>query len=521
MTQTKLKEKITNPILTPQEPLKVLMVAVEVSPFSNVGGLSRVVAYLSKNLKSRGHDVRIIMPKFDFIDEEKYPMKTIEEGFKVPTDDKKKPHLICNIKEHLTEHGIPVYFLENREFYERRTRPYGYSDDPVRWALVSRASLEFIKRNGWIPDIIHSHDWHTGIVPDFLKKTYENQPPFDRIATVFTIHNAMYQGWYINEGLPEMERDDGRSAVASLFSERILKQNFMRRGIMYADVINTVSETYAREILTPEFGNGLETILLEVRSKLFGILNGIDYEEFNPATDKFIPAHYNLSTIKRREINKKKLRKEFGLKNVENTPIIGWVGRLEWQKGADLVAEMISPLLREFDVQFVSVGGGNPEYIKAFEQAAKQYPGWVGIHPLPNFTLPRLVFSGSDMMVFPSRFEPCGIVQMEAMRYGSIPIIRAIGGLADSVENYDPKTDSGTGFVFKEFDRWSLFGQVVRAIETYRREEVWQDLVWRAMAKDFSWEASAEKYEELYHKAIFFREYGPLKARTLAPEMEE
>jgi len=509
------------PLAVKEDPLKILMVAVEVTPFSNVGGLSRVVAHLSKALVNNGHDVRIMMPKFDFIDEEKYPMKTIKKGLKVPTGDKKKPFLICNVKEFKTEDKVTVYFLENMEFYEKRTRPYGYSDDPVRWALLSRGSLEFLQKySKWIPDIIHTHDWHTGVVADYLKKEYKDVEKFENIATLFTIHNVMYQGWYLNEGISELEIDDGRTNVASFFSDRILKQNFMRRGIMYSDAINTVSEGYAREILTPKYGNGLEKLLLEVRSKLFGVLNGIDYEEFNPSTDRFIAVNYDSATLDLRVQNKRALEKEFGL-NKSDGPIIGVVGRLEWQKGIDMIVDVLPPLMREFEeVRFVSVGGGDPNFVKSFEALKKKYPKRVGIHPMHNVTLPRLIFAGADMILMPSRFEPCGIVQMESMRYGSIPVVRGIGGLSDSVVNYDPTTDVGTGFVFDEFDSFAFFGQIVRGIETFRRREVWQDLVRRAMSEDFSWQASARKYASIYQKARFFHTEGPLSSAKLAPEFD-
>lgn len=520
--KVKVKELSLEPMAVNETSLKVLMVAVEVTPFSNVGGLSRVVAHLSKALVKNGHDIRIIMPRFDFIDEEKYPMKMIVKGLKVPTRDKKKPNLICNVREHKTKDGVIIYFLENMEFYEKRTRPYGYSDDPVRWALLSKGSLEFLLNNGkWIPDIIHTHDWHTGIVADYLKKEYRGIEKFNDIATLFTIHNVMYQGWYLNEGISELEIDDGRTNVASFFGKRILKQNFMRRGIIFSDAINTVSDGYAREILTPKYGNGLDKLLLEVRSKLFGVLNGIDYEEFNPSTDRFIATNYDSATLDLRIQNKRVLEREFGLSE-SNAPILGVVGRLEWQKGIDMIVEILPPLLREFEeVRFVSVGGGDPHFVRALEGLKKKYPKRVGIHPMHNITLPRLIFAGSDMILMPSRFEPCGIVQMEAMRYGCIPIVRGVGGLSDSVDDYDPTTDSGTGFVFEEFDNFAFFGQIVRAIETYRRGDVWEDLVRRAMNKDFSWGASARKYVSIYNKARFFHKEGPLSARKLAPEFEE
>lgn len=502
-------------------PLKILMVSVEASPFSNVGGVARVVTYLSGTLHKLGHDVRIIVPRFDFIDEEKYPMEMVWEGFEVPTGDEKTPTVVCNIKSHTAPSGVPVYLVENMQFYEKRTRPYGYSDDAVRWALLCRAALEFVKHGEWVPDVIHAHDWHGGAIPDFLAKNYAEDERLQDVATLFTIHNIFFQGWHLNEIQNELDRDDGRSPPASFFSERIKKQNFMRRGVTYADAVNAVSETYAREILTAEHGEGLDRLLLEVRSKLFGIMNGLDYEEFNPETDRFIVSHFSADSLDKREPNKAALQKEFGLPQRKDVPLLGFVGRIDWQKGIDLIVEMLPHLLKDFDVQFVHVGGGDPAFVEQLQKIAKKFPDKIGLHPLPNFTLPRLVFSGADIMLFPSRFEPCGIVQLEALRYGAVPVVRATGGLADSVENYQASTDTGTGFVFQDFDQWSFYGQVVRAIETYRRKDVWQGLIKRAMSQDFSWGLSARKYVDLYRKAILFHQQSLAGDGALSPEIRE
>lgn len=500
-------------------PLKILMVSVEATPFSNVGGVARVVTYLSTALKGLGHDVRVIVPKFDAISEDDHHLEMVKENLMVPTGDDKPSHLVCNIKRGSVSGNIPVYFVENMQFYEKRNRLYGYSDDAVRWSLLCRAVLEFIRLTDWTPDIIHCHDWHAGAIPDLLRREHsEKGSKFANTATLVTIHNIFYQGWYLNDEQDELARDDGRSPSASLFSERIKQQNFMRRGIMYADAVNAVSETYAREILTPKRGEGLDKLLLEVRSKLFGVLNGMDYTEFDPETDRFIASNYSIDTIQKRGLNKAALQKEFGLVQNPDVPLLGYVGRLDWQKGVDLITEMLPNLLCDFDVQFVSVGGGNPEYADSLKELKEAFPGKVGIHPLPNFTLPRLVFSGADIMLFPSRFEPCGIVQMEAMRYGAIPVVRATGGLADSVENYDPVKNTGTGFVFNKFDTWSFYGQVIRSIETYRRGDIWSDLVIRAMRKDFSWKKSADKYVKLYRNAILFRSQSLLPNGALSPE---
>lgn len=484
---------------------KILMVAAEVSPYANVGGFASVVNYLSKALIAMGHDVRIFMPKFGFMDEEKFGIEMFYEGLVVPTGDDEVPELVCNIKIARPEQGATTYFLENMEYYEKRANVYGYSDDPTRWALLSRGVLEFIKTQKFVPDIIHCNDWHTGIVSDYIRTFYTKDPIFSNIATVYTIHNLAYQGMFDHHNVSELDRDDGRSLVSPFFTDRLNSQNFMRRGVMHSDVVNTVSKTYSKEILTPELGEGLDKLLLEMREKLFGIVNGIDYEAFNPATDTLIAQNYDIKSLGLREKNKVALQKEFDLPVNPEIPLFGFVGRLDSQKGIDMMVNTLKYVLEDFDIQFVQVGGGDGWLASMLSDLQAQFPNKVGIHTYPNFTLPRLVFAGTDMFLYPSRFEPCGLTQLEAMRYGSVPIVRKIGGLADTVENFDVKTGNGNGLVFTRFDEFSLFGQIVRGIELYRNKSVWQTLQKNAMSADFSWTNSAKEYSRLYMTAKDFK----------------
>ncbi len=492
--------------LPSKKALKILLVGAEVSPYADVGGLSRVLGYLSRALRRLGHDARIFMPKFGSIDEEKYQTKLILEGLKVPTGNEKRPFLTCNVKLHLSPSGLPVYFLENREYYELRANVYGYSDDSTRWALLSRGCIEFLRQNEeWIPDVVHANDWHTGHIPNWLRTDYDKDVRLFKIATVFTIHNLQYHGNFDHRHVPELQRDDGRSAIADFFSERLRWQDFLRRAIIYSEVVNTVSKTYAKEILRPEFGEGLEKLLLEVRTKLFGILNGIDYQEYNPATDKLLKVNYDLNSLDKRSANKLALQEEFDLPLDKEIPVLGYVGRIDGQKGLDLLARVLRPLLKDFKIQFVIVGGGDGGLMDLFRKLQEDFPEQVGAHLMYDPSLPRLVFSGADLMLYPSRWEPCGLVPMEAMRYGAIPIVRATGGLKDTVEQFDPATNTGNGFVFQDFNGWSLFAQIVRALETYRQKKIWRSLQKRAMSANNSWEARAQEYVDLYLKAIHFR----------------
>jgi starch synthase len=413
------------------------------------------------------------------------------------------------------------------EYYEKRANVYGYSDDPLRWVLLSRGALEFLRQNksaegGWQPQIIHCNDWQTGSVPNYLRTFYNKDKNLLPLSTIFTIHNLMYQGMFDHRTVSELDFDDGRSQIASFFSKRLDKQNFVRRGIIYSDVVNTVSETYAKEILTPEYGEGLDRLLLEVRSKLYGVVNGINYDEFNPATDKLLDTNYDINHLGKRVQNKLALQREFDLPEDEKAFAVGVVGRLSTQKGFDLLLEVLPHFLKEFkDAQFFQIGGGDGQFVDLLKKIKKDFPKQVGIHPLPNFTLPRLIFSGCDVVPFPSRFEPCGIVQLEAMRYGAVPIVRATGGLKDTVEDFDPRENTGTGFVFEDYKIWPLFAKLVQSYGLFQHPRIWKDLQKRAMRADFSWEASAKKYVELYRKAIHRHRRVLIAEGQIAPEEGE
>lgn len=502
---TNYMNKKNNKNNSSKKPLKVLFVVAEMYPYASVGGLGMAIFSLTQALKKLKVDVRILMPKYGLIDEAKYPLKIVLKGLKVPTDEEKegKEVLICNIKKYVPKKNkIPVYFLENREYYEKRSNVYGYSDDPIRFALLSRGALEFLRQSDWIPDIIDCADWHTGILPNYLKTTYKDDPKLAKIKTVLSIHNLYHQGIFDHRFVSEIDYDDGKAPIASLFSEILAKQNFLKRGIIFSDAVNTVSETYAHEILTPEYGEKLDNLLKEVRTKISGILNGLDYQELNPATDKSITFNYSYSTIKKRILNKESLQKEFNLEISPDTPLLGMVGRMEEQKGLELLFPILDILISEFGVQFVVVGGGDPKYRSFFEEIAKKYPKNIGCHLMPDFKLARHIFAGADIFLMPSKFEPCGIAQMEAMRYGAVPVVRATGGLADTVKNFDPSDKSGTGFIFKKFNSYSFFGSIVRALETYKHKKIWLGLMKKIMKTDFSWGSSAKKYLALYQKTI-------------------
>jgi starch synthase len=486
-----------------KKPLKVLFISAEVSPYVYVGGLGQVMRALPRALRKMGVDARIFTPKYALIDEKKFPMETVFEGLKVPTDDAQKPEMICNVKKYTPkEPEAPAYFLENMEYYEKRANVYGYSDDPVRFALLCRGALEFLQKSGWVPDVINATDWHTGFLPNYLKTKYSKDEKLSKITTIFSIHNLYHQGTFDHKTVGELDFDDGRSEIASFFSERLSKQNFMKRGIIYSDVVSTVSENYSKEILTEDYGEGLNDLLKEVRTKVFGILNGIDYKEYDPKTDKNVSFNFSSGDFSARAKNKAHLQKEFNLDASPDIPLLGMVARICEQKGFDLLMPVMDVLLSDFNLQFIIVGEGDAKYRDLFFELVKKYPKKIGFHHLSDFSLGRQIFAGCDIFLVPSKFEPCGLTQMEAMRYGAIPIVRKTGGLADTVEDFNPARDRGTGFVFEKYDSTALFGSIIRAIENYKHKKSWEKLVERAMKTDFSWESSAEKYFSLYRKAI-------------------
>ena len=493
--------------------LKVLFVASEAAPFAQAGGLGSVVHSLTRALLRLGYDTRIMMPFYGSIDRAVYPTRIVYDKLEVP--DGNSEVIICNVKTLASSDGKnadgnsqtqpQVYFLENQEYYEQRANIYGYADDAARWALFCRGTLEFIRFNkDWRPDVIVACDWQTGLVPNYLKTVYKNNPFLKDIATVFSIHNLSYQGVFDHRFVSEMDYDDGHSPAPEIKNPRLLKINSMRRGIIYADVINTVSPTYAKEITTSDYGELLDGLLRERRPHLFGILNGIDYETKNPETDPNVEVKYNAKKLDERLKNKALLRHKFNFPETsDDVFLLGLVSRFSEQKGMDLLMEALPPLLDNFNFQFAVVGTGDSKYLSFFTELGRNYPN-VAAHLSFSSVLPSAVFAGADAVIIPSKFEPCGLTQMEAMRYGAVPIVRKTGGLADSVIDYDPISKKGTGFVFEKFNSYSLFGAVVRGMETHKHPKVWQNIQKNVMAADFSWSKSAAEYAKLFLKAVNF-----------------
>jgi starch synthase len=475
----------------------VLFVGSEMWPYASAGGMSRVLYYLPQALTKLGVDARVFIPKYGKMDQTKFKLKKVYDQLHVPLgDEHDKNDIICNVLTNQQPGGPVTYFLENQEYYELRANVYGYSDDHIRWGVLQKGMWEFLHEGNWIPDIIHCNDWHTGLVANFFDSQYRKEEKLESVKTVFTIHNLIYQAPFDHRFMAEQDKDMGLSPVPGLMSAKFGKLNSMRRGIIYSDLITAVSPTYVSEILTEEYGEGLDSLLLENKSKLIGIINGLDYGDYNPRTDTNLEQNYKKGEWISRAMNKSALQKQFALEVRDDIPMYGISYRLTPQKGLDLIIETIETIMEEFEAQLVVNGDGDDKYKEYFFNLAKKYPKQVAVNLQFNEKLPRLIFAGADFLLHPSKFEPCGIVQMEAMAYGCVPIVRKVGGLADTV------TDGENGFVFTKFEANALLVTLARSAEVFKHKEVINKMRTTCMNEDFSWKVSAEKYLRSYKDLI-------------------
>ncbi len=482
--------------------LKILILAAEIVPFAKVGGLADVVGALPKALQELGHDVRLAMPRYGQVKPERFKLVNVLDAVTVSMASFREQVSVC---QGTIGNGIPVYMIDAPRYFDRENI-YGYTDDGERFILFCRAALESMRELGWSPDIVHCNDWQTGIVPNWMHTVYRDDPFFANTATVYTIHNLAYQGIF---GYRILEVA-GVAAGGFLYPQIVELANvvdIMGRGILFADAVTTVSERYAQEILTPTFGEKLDQLLRSRSDRLFGILNGIDYQEMNPATDRHIHTRFDQDTLDKRVENKRALQERAHLPVKPDVPLIAMISRLADQKGFDLLAQIIQPLLAQ-GIQLVVLGIGDQHYHEMFQNLAARYLEQVAIFLTFNTEMAQSIYAGSDMFLMPSRFEPCGLGQLIAMRYGSVPIVRSVGGLADTVQEYDPRTGEGNGFAFTNYDPWELFAAIVRALELYRFKDIWRTLQQRGMAADHSWQASAVRYVEVYGNAIEFHKSG-------------
>ncbi|MDD5082598.1 MAG: glycogen/starch synthase [Dehalococcoidales bacterium] len=475
---------------------RVLFVAAEAYPLVKVGGLGDVIGSLPPALRQIGYDARTVIPRYGIVNLDGY--ETTRLGvFSVPFLGGRENITVLEVA---LRRGTPIYLLENERFFSRMA-VYGEPDDAVRFLLFSLAALETPKYLDWQPDVIHAHDWHTGLVPARLKAIRHGDSFYSTCASVFTIHNLAYQGWF----------DDAFAGRAGLHGYllppgdplRGQTYNFMALGICHGDVISTVSETYSREILTPQYGRGLEELLRRRQDRLVGIINGIDYEQFDPATDPHIEVNYDVSSLDRRVQNKLALQERIGLPVNARIPLVGMAGRLVDQKGPDIAAEALAELLPATEMQFILQGTGDTRYQELLEKLEDLHAKKARVFFVLDFSLAQLIFAGCDIFLMPSLFEPCGLTPLIAMRYGAIPVVRRTGGLADTVPDCSPDLSRGLGFVFQNYDTGELVVALKRALAAFGDKEKWRQLMVRVMRNDSSWHTLLPRYEALYQRAQF------------------
>ncbi|MCK9420923.1 MAG: glycogen synthase GlgA [Nitrospirae bacterium] len=478
--------------------MKILFAASEAAPFAKTGGLADVAGSLPPAIASLGHEVRVVMPYYRQVGSHASNLKHVAT-FSVPLGTWEER---CDVLEGKMGGDVIVYFIKKDIYYDRpelyRTARTDYPDNAERFIFFSRALLELCRALDYRPDIIHCNDWQTGLVPLYLKTRYRGSETLRRTKTIFTVHNLGYQGifWHWDMRLTGLGWDVFTPEGIEFWG----KINFLKAGLVFSDIITTVSKTYSREIQTPEYGYGLEGVLVNRTGDLFGIVNGIDYRIWDPAHDRAVAKTYNALKLSGKSLCKKALQALIRMPGTDE-PLIGMVTRLVDQKGLDILTKAL-PEIMSLGVQLVILGTGDERYHRILSDAAGRYSKNMRVLLRYDDSLAKNLYAGCDMFLMPSHYEPCGLGQMMALRYGTVPVARNTGGLRDTVADYNPKTGRGTGFLFEEYSAQALIDCLRRALEVYRDRNTWKRLMRNGMRQDFSWERSAKEYVKMYQKAM-------------------
>ena len=478
--------------------MKILFAASEAAPFAKTGGLADVAGGLPPALAALGHDVRVVIPRYRCIDREQFKLRSLA-GFYVPIGAGKER---CEVLAGRMDSRVKAYFIEKDRYFDRPglygTATGDYVDNAERFLFFSRAALELCRTLDFTPDIVHCNDWQTGFMPLYLNRLYRSDARFKHTRSVFTVHNLGYQGlfWHWDMGLTGLGWDEFTPEGVEFYG----KVNFMKAGLVAADLITTVSKTYSREIQTVENGQGLEGVLAKRAKDLFGVVNGIDYRFWDPAHDKDISRTYSANRLDGKTLCRAALKRDQGLA-AGDAPLIGMVTRLAAQKGLDIVADALPDILAT-GAQLMVLGTGDRAYEKLLIDASRLYPDRIRVLLKYDEKIAKQIYAGCDMFLMPSHYEPCGLSQMIALRYGTVPIVRKTGGLADTVVDYHRRTGRGTGFVFEEYSSGALLRCLDRAITAYTDVDAWHGLMQTGMKQNFSWQQSAKEYESLYRKAM-------------------
>ena len=476
--------------------MKILFVAAEGAPFAKTGGLGDVIGALPKSLVKNGHEVAVILPYYDVVSA-KFGDQVEDLGFFYTNVGWRRQYV--GIKK-IVRDGVTFFFIDNEQYFNRGT-VYGEWDDGERFGFFQMAALELMEKVDFIPDILHVHDYHTGMIPFLLKEKYHWIQVYQGIKTVFTIHNIEFQGQFDSGMLWEIFGVGyERYADGTLRWNDCL--NWMKAAVLYADRVTTVSPSYAGEIQTPEFGKGLDQIMRMESGKLSGIVNGIDTDLLDPETDAHIPYHFSVDDLSGKAKDKAALQERVGLPVREDVPLIGIVSRLTDQKGFDLVVNELHNILQH-DVQIVLLGTGYSDYENSFSWFGHAYPEKMSANITFNLELAQQIYAGCDIFLMPSAFEPCGLSQMMSMRYGTLPVVSEVGGLRDTVEPYNPVTGSGTGFSFGNFSGYWMVQTLEKALDVYENNaDAWKQLQHNAMTRDFSWDTASLAYVDLYKQLV-------------------
>ncbi|MEW6195037.1 MAG: glycogen synthase GlgA [Bacteroidota bacterium] len=484
--------------------MKIAYAASEVFPYAKTGGLADVAGSLPVEISKLGHEVKVFMPKYNIFGETEHGLHYQWDIGGIPIRINGNVHSVHVHTAKLPGSNVEIYFVDC-PYYFHRFRVYTNDhDEDERFILFSKGIIEILQRIQWTPDIIHCNDWQTGLLPLLLKENYAWDRMFDKTATVFTIHNIAYQGRFSKDTFHKAEIGYEHFLNGGV-GEHDGGINFLKTAIHFSDAINTVSETYARELLTPQYGEGMEKFLALRSNDFYGILNGVDYNIWNPETDKLIPNNYSIGNLSGKLKNKKFLLEHLNLPFDVTTPVIGIVSRMVSQKGFDIIGYVINQLM-ELPAQWVVLGSGEKKYEALFQQIAAGHPQKVSVYIGFNNELSHSIEAGADIFLMPSLFEPCGLNQIYSLKYGTVPIVRKTGGLADTVYDWDeslaPGQETGTGFSFKDYSGSALLLSVERAINYFQQKDVWEKIQYNGMSKDYSWKLSAEKYVELYKNAL-------------------
>lgn len=480
--------------------MKIVMVSSEVVPYAKTGGLADVTGALPKYLSRAGAEVCVFLPLYRETRKKNFPLEQRAGGIEVEWAGRRESF---SVWAH-AEGGVISFFIDKPDYFDRDFlygTPQGdFPDNGERFAFFCRASLEALKRLDLRPDLVHAHDWQAAMALAYLKFTCGEDPFYSSIRSLFTIHNLAYQGLFERAILSRIGLPDALFTIEGL--EFYGQVNFLKAGILYASAISTVSPRYSQEIQTPEFGHGLEGLLKKRASHLFGILNGVDYTDWNPATDRFLARNYEATNLAGKSDCKQDLIASFALpEDTQTKPVIGMVSRLAGQKGFDILSRAVEEILGE-GACLIILGTGEEAYEKGLREIQQKNRGRFGLKVAFDEALAHKIYAGSDIFLIPSRYEPCGLTQMYSLRYGTIPVVRATGGLDDTIEEFDPLDLHGNGFKFSEYSPTALVQALRRALAVYRDREKWQVLMRRAMSYDFSWEKSAAAYLRLYERII-------------------